>query len=148
MFGKEFSKLILHVYICKYLLYVVRYVRILFCRVLSASYQYFVFQWALQRGTVARYCSNGQITVPTGNSLFKQADYCSNGQFTVPTGFLLLLAINRFSQVLRTHTLEHLVITFTLFLFFYTRLFSCKLQYPNQVQPFREFARTPLSFIL
>ena len=61
--------------------------------------------------TVARhcsgYCSNGQITVPTGNSLFKRADYCSNEQFTIPTGFLLFLPINRFSQELRNHSWTH-----------------------------------------
>ena len=89
MFGKEFSKLILHVYICKYLFYVVRYIRILFCRVLSASYQYFIFS-----EYCSEYCS-GELyptvagTVPTGKSLFKRANHCSNGQITVPTGKLL-----------------------------------------------------------
>jgi len=38
----------------------------------------------------ANHCSNGQISVPTSNSLF-------------PTGFLLPLAINKLSQVFRNH---------------------------------------------
>ena len=54
---------------CKYLLYVVRYVRILFYRVLSASYQYFVFSEHCS-GYCSRYCSNGQ-------KHFKTARICS-----------------------------------------------------------------------
>ncbi|KAL5549186.1 hypothetical protein UlMin_004417 [Ulmus minor] len=59
---KRVSKSILHVYMCKYLLYVVRYVRILFCRVLSAT------------GTVADTVAG---TVATGKNTIKTAIICS-----------------------------------------------------------------------
>ena len=102
MFGKEFSKLILHVYICKYLLYVVRYVRILFCRVLNTNYLVSTVAYCswgtvvyCSRGTVtvllqwANHCYNGQITVAdTVVALLQRANNCSNGHFTVPKGFL------------------------------------------------------------
>ena len=72
MFGKEFSKLILHVYICKYLFYVVRYVRILFCRVLSASYQYFIFQRALQQALQ-------RVLQQRAKTLLKRLEFVPNG---------------------------------------------------------------------
>ena len=62
----------------------------------------------------AKYCSNGQITVPTGRllfqrqvtvptgkSLFKWANHCSNGHFTVPTGRFLFQRDFAFQAYLR-----------------------------------------------
>ena len=46
----------------------------------------------------AYYCSKGQVTVPTGKLLFQRANHCSNGQITVPTGISLFQRADSYSN--------------------------------------------------
>ena len=133
MFGKEFSKLILHVYICKYLLYVVRFIRILFCRVLSASYQYFVLSencsrycsGALQR-TVAGTVSTGKLLQQRAKTLLKRLEF-------VPNGYIGFQAYKRTSPRVLNHPRTYCFTLKLLLYYFYSihQILICKPKISN-----------------